>query len=104
VSDLATKATVLSVIAAVEQGDVGKFDQAFKNVDDDSAKQLEKFLIEVVTDRFETFKREDGPKFVENPEFSRAVLRAWQQVSNARGKMGARMAFETAMTTTRRTK
>jgi hypothetical protein len=104
VSELSAKAAALSVISAVEAGDVDKFDAAFKAVDDEASKLLERFLVEVATGKYEVFKKEDGPQFHSNPTFARAVLRAWQRVGNARGKMAARMAFETVIASTRRQK
>ena len=103
-SELASKAAALAVIAALEARDLDKFDQAFKSIDDEAVEFLERFLIEVASGKYEVFKREDAPQFHSNPIFARAVLRAWQRVGNARGKMGARMAFETAIDSTRRNK
>lgn len=100
-SDLSAKAIALSVIAAVEEGDLDKFDGAFKSVDDEATKLLERFLVETATGRYEMFSKEDGLKFAGNPNFARAVLRAWKRVGTARGKMAARMAFETVINTRR---
>lgn len=102
--DFSSKASALAVISAVEQGDTDKFEQAFRGIDDESSKLLERFLVEVATGRYEIFRKEDGPQFHSNPNYARAVLRAWHRVGSARGRMGARMAFETVISTTRRSK
>lgn len=103
-SELSAKAAALSVITAVEDRDIEKFDQAFKAIDDEGSAYLEKFLVEVVTGRYEIFRREDGPHFHNNPNFARAILMAWRRVGSARGKMAARMAFDSAISTPRRNK
>lgn len=103
-SELSAKAAALSVITAVEDRDIEKFDQAFKAIDDEGSYYLEKFLVEVATGRYEVFRKEDGPQFHSNPNFARAVLRAWRRVGSARGKMAARMAFDSVISTPRRSK
>lgn len=100
--DSSGKVSALAVIRSVEEGDLDKFDQAFKNIDDECAALLEKFLVEVVTGKYEVFQKEDSPKFAANPGFARAILKSWSRVDNARGKMGARMAFETVIHSARR--
>jgi hypothetical protein len=104
VSDLSAKSSALSVISAVEEGDVEKFDAAFKAVDEEAAGLLERFLVEVATGKYEVFTKNDGPLFHRNPTFARAVLRAWHRVSSSRAKIGARMAFETVIADRRRNK
>jgi len=104
VSEQAAKVIALSVISAVESQDVDKFDQAFKGVDDLAAKLLERFLVEAATGKYDTFQKEDGPQFHSNPNFARAILRAWKRVGSASGKLAARMAFEVALSISRRTK
>lgn len=101
-SDQALKALALSVISAVEMKDLDKFDQAFKAVDEEVAKFLERFLVEVATGRPEVFKKEDAPQFYSNPNFARAILRAWKRVGSASGKLAARMSFEAVISTPRR--
>lgn len=100
-SDFSAKASALAVISSVEAEDQDKFDEAFKSVDDEVALLLERFLVEVVTGKYEVFRKEDGPKFHKNPHVARAVLRAWQRVSSARGRLAARMAFESVLSTRR---
>lgn len=99
-----SKAAALSVIASIVAKDVDKFDQAFKSVDDEAVEFLEKFLVEAITGQHETFIKQDSPELYDNASFARAVLQAWKRVGNARGKMGARMAFEAAIESIRRTK
>jgi hypothetical protein len=92
VADFSSKAAALAVLAAVETGDV----------DDEAVSFLERFLIEAATGRYEMFKKSDAPNISTNPNYARAVLRAWRRVGSSRGKMAARMAFETILTLARR--
>lgn len=101
-ADLSSKTKALTIISAVEAGDVSKFDQAFATVDDDVVVLLEKFLIEVATGKYEVFGRKDSPTLAANPNYARAVLRVWRRVGNARMKMSARMAFESIISISRR--
>lgn len=103
-SGLSAKAAALAVVSAIEARDLDKFDQAFKAIDEEAVFYLERFLVEVATGKYEVFKKEDAPQLHGNPNFARAVLRAWHRVGNARGKMSARMAFETVFDSSRRTK
>lgn len=101
-ADLSAKLAALSVISAVESRDQDKFDQAFKGIDEVAAKYLERFLVEVATGKYEFFQKEDAPQFHSNPNFARAILRAWKRVGSASARMAARMAFETALSISRR--
>ncbi len=101
-ADFSSKAAAMAVLAAVESGDVEKFNQAFSAVDDDAVSFLERFLIETATGRYEMFSKSDAPNISSSPNYARAVLRAWRRVGSSRGKMAARMAFETILTLARR--
>ncbi len=101
-ADFSSKAAALAVLSAVESGDTEKFNQAFSAVDDDAVAFLERFLVEAATGRYEMFSKSDAPNISTNPNYARAVLRAWRRVGSSRGKMAARMAFETILTLARR--
>lgn len=103
-ADISSKTKALTIISAVESGDVSKFDQAFSTVDDDVVALLEKFLVEVAVNKYEVFSAQDAPTLSSNPNYARSVLRAWRRVGNARKKMAARMAFETIISISRRGK
>lgn len=100
--EVSSKTKALAVISAVEEGNIDKFDQAFTAVDDNVVALLEKFLVEVATNKYEVFDRSDTPIISSDPNYARSVLRAWRRVSSARAKMSARMAFENIISISRR--
>jgi len=100
--EVSSKTKALAVISAVEEGNLDRFDQAFSAVDDNVISLLEKFLVEVATNKYEVFDQSDAPLLASSPNHARAVLRAWRRVGDARTKMSARMAFETIISISRR--
>lgn len=103
-AEVSSKTKALSIINAVEEGNLDKFDQAFSGVDDNVVAMLEKFLIEVVTAKYEVFDKSDAPLLASNPNYARSVLISWKKVGSARAKMSARMAFEAITSISRRTR
>ena len=95
-SDIAAKATALTVLQAVESNDYILFCQSFKAVDEKAAQAIIAALEESAAQRWKLFKPEYLGAFAQK-NVALALLSAWSNVSSARPQLAVRAALESVM-------
>jgi len=95
-SDIAAKATALTVLQAVESGDYILFSQSFKAVDERAAQLIVVALEESASQRWKLFTPDYLGAFAQK-RVGLAVLSSWSNVSSARPQLAVRAALESVM-------
>lgn len=92
----AARSSALTVLDSVLSNDYILFSQAYKAVDDKTAKVILSILQESATQRFRTYNPEYLGAFAQQ-NVAMAVLAAWSAVSDAKPKLAVRAALESIM-------
>jgi hypothetical protein len=95
-SDVAAKATAISVLQAIECNDYVLFSQAYKAVDATAAHMIIAILEESATQQWKLFNPAQLGAFA-NRQLALTILSAWSNVASARPQLAVRAALESVM-------